>query len=317
MMQISFSRLAEYGAARIGMEPGNFIGVCLGVFSGLTLMANGAIGKDLGQEIDPFVIAFFRSVLVAGLLIPWFARNGFERITPSNHRLQFLNGVVFTAAFAGWFWALPRVQLDLIAAIGFTSQLFAILGAILFFGEKSRVWRWGALCVGLIGALVIIQPGYAEMTPGIIVVIGTAILFSTNRLIIKVVATRDNPETVVIWQSVWASILTLPLAVYFWSTPNFAQICWLVGLAILTILSHYSMAWALRVADIVAVEPTTFMRLIWASLLGFIFFGEVPQLPTILGGLIVLGSIIYIARRERRDGRDARLVREAAETEAG
>lgn len=316
-MQSVFSRIAEAAAGRIGVEPGNFLGVCLGVFAGLTLMANGAIGKHLGHEIDPFVIAFFRSVLVAVILIPWFARNGFERITPSNHRLQFLNGLVFTGAFVGWFWALPRVQLDLIAAIGFTSQLFAILGAIMFLGETSRAWRWGALGVGLVGAIVIIQPGYAELTPAVIVLLCTAILFSINRLIIKVVATRDNPETVVIWQAIWASVLTLPLALYFWVTPNLVQFGWLIGLAFLTIISHYALAWALRIADVVAVEPTTFMRLIWASLLGFIFFDDVPQWPTILGGAIVLGSIIYIARRERREGREARLVREAAETDAG
>lgn len=312
-----FSHFAERVAARIGMEPGNFIGVCLGVFAGLTLIANGAVGKALGAEIDPFVITFFRSLLVSAILIPWFTRHGYARIRPSNHRLQFINGVVFTAAFVGWFWALPRVHLDLIAAIGFTSQLFAIVGAILFLGETSRPWRWSALGVGFLGTMVIIRPGFAEMTPGVIVVICTAVLFSINRLFIKVIATRDNPETVVVWQAIWATILTLPLALSVWSTPNFGQFLWLIALALLTIISHFSLAWALRLADVGAVEPTTFARLIWASLLGFLFFGEVPNLFTILGGLIVLGSIVYIARRERREGRERQVTAEIVEGDGG
>ena len=113
----------------------------------------------------------------------------------------------------------------------------------------------------------------------------------------------DNPETVVVWQAIWPTILTLPLAVFAWSMPNMIQFAWLVVLALLTIVSHYSLAWALRLADVGAVEPTTFTRLIWGSLLGYLFFDELPHLFTILGGIIVLGSIIYIAQRERREGR--------------
>ncbi|MCZ6763868.1 MAG: DMT family transporter [Alphaproteobacteria bacterium] len=307
---------ADAAAHRIGMEPGNFLGVCLGVFSGLALMANGAIGKDLGAEIHPFLIAFFRSVLVVAVLLPWFARAGYARIRPSSYRLQMVNGLVFTVAFVAWFWALPRVQLDLVASIGFTSQLYAILGAILFLGETSRPWRWAALGVGFIGAMVIVRPGFVEMSPGVLVLIVTAVLFSTNRLIIKVIATRDNPETVVVWQALLSSFLTLPLAIFYWTTPSASQFAWLVALAVLTVISHYSLAWALRLGDVGAVEPTTFARLIWAAMLGYIFFGDVPNFFTILGGLIVLASIIYIARRERREGKARRAALEAAEAQA-
>lgn len=290
-------------AARIGVEPGNFIGVCLAVFSGLALMANGAVGKHLGGEVHPFVIVFIRSVVVGVCLLAMFGRQGYARLKPAGHGLIFINGLVFTAATLGWFWALPRVPLDLVAAIGFTSQLYAMVAAILFLGETSRPWRWAALAVGFGGAMIIIRPGFVEITPGTIVVLVTAVLYSTSRLLIKVIATRDTPAIMVTWQALWASLLSLPAALYMWTTPTPAQGFWLLVLAALTVLSHYTLAWALRLADVGAVEPTTFMRLVWAAMLGFIFFGEVPNLFTIAGGLVVLGSIIYIARRERQDGK--------------
>ena len=302
-MSKSLKQHARPLAARIGVEPGNFIGVCLAIFSGIALMANGAIGKLLGGEIHPFLVTFFRSIIIMLLLFPWFARKGYHLIRPTSHRQQFLNGIVFTAAMVGWFWALPRTPLDMVAGIGFTSQLYAIIGAILFLGEKPRLWRWLALLVGFAGAMIIVRPGFIEFTPGILVLIITAVLFSTNRLMIKVIATKDNPETSVVWMSFWASIFTFPLAIFFWQIPDVTQALLLIFIALLTIVSHYSLAWALKLGDIGAIEPTTFMRLIWGALFGFFLFGDIPNIYTIIGALIVFASIAYIARRERREGK--------------
>ncbi|MEK9678746.1 MAG: DMT family transporter [Rhodospirillaceae bacterium] len=304
-MFTGITRLSEKIAHRIGVEPGNFIGVCLAIASGLALMGNGAIGKHLGQEMHPFVVAFVRSLMMTLVLFPWFMRkDGYARLRPSSHIRQIINGTVFTGAVLCWFWALPRVQLDLLAAIGFTSQIYAIVGAILFLGETARLWRWMALLVGFVGAMIILRPGFVEMTPGIIATIASAILFSTNRLLVKTIATKDNPETSVVWMAFWASVMLLPFMIPVWEMPNGVQWLWLIAISALTIVSHFCLAWALRLADIGAVEPTTFMRLIWGALLGFVFFDEIPDPFTVIGGVIVVASVIYIARRERQEGKE-------------
>ena len=105
------------------------------------------------------------------------------------------------------------------------------------------------------------------------------------------------------WQAIWAVLFTLPFALWVWAVPNWSQALWLFAIAAFAVGSHYTMAWALRLADVGAVEPTTFMRLVWGAMLGLVFFGEVPNLFTIAGGLVVLGAILYIARRERREGK--------------
>ncbi len=304
-MFTGITRLSENIADRIGVEPGNFIGVCLAIASGLALMGNGAIGKHLGQEMHPFVVAFVRSLMMTLVLFPWLMRkDGYARLRPSSHMRQIINGAVFTGAVLCWFWALPRVQLDLLAAIGFTSQIYAIVGAILFLGETARLWRWIALLVGFVGAMIILRPGFVEMTPGIIATVASAILFSTNRLLVKTIATKDNPETSVVWMAFWASVMLLPFMIPVWEMPNGEQWLWLIAISALTIVSHFCLAWALRLADIGAVEPTTFMRLIWGALLGFIFFDEIPDPFTVIGGVIVVASVIYIARRERQEGKE-------------
>ena len=228
-------------AYRVGVEPGNFMGVCLAILSGFMLMINGAIGKYLGEEIHPFLITFFRSAIIVAILMPAFILAGYERIRPARHRYQFFNGLVFTGAVVGWFWCLPRVPLDMVAAIGFTSQLYAMLGAIIFLGEKTKGWRWVVLFIGFLGAMIIVRPGFVEITPGVFVLIITAILFSTNRLIIKWLSTKDSPEATVVWMSFWTTIFTLPLAFLYWQHPTLVQSLWLVAIALVTIISHYTM----------------------------------------------------------------------------
>lgn len=296
--------------ARLGRESGNFIGICLAVLATVFLMGIGAIGKELGKSIDPFQITFIRSVLMMVIFLPIFMRVGFARIKPTRPGLQMFNGLIFTVAVLGWFWALPRVPLDLVASIGFTSQLWAILGAILFMGEKPHARRWAALVIGLIGALIILRPGFAPLTPAIIVIASGTVLWAANRLIGKSVATQDNPETWVVWQAVWVSVFALIPAVWVWQTPTFEQWLWLLGLSGLTILNHFTSAWALRLADLGAIEPISYLRLLWAAMLGFVFFGDIPNIFTIIGGAMVLSSVIYIARRERQLGKQSQAVSE-------
>lgn len=295
--------VAQRIAAIVGVETGNFMGICLAIVSGFALMINGAIGKSLGGEMHPFLVTFFRSAIIVAILIPSFIIGGYQRIRPNSHKYQFFNGLVFTGAVVGWFWCLPRVPLDMVAAIGFTSQLYAILGAILFLGEKAKGWRWIMLLVGFVGAMIIVRPGYVQISPGVLVLIATALLFSTNRLIIKWLSTKDNPEATVVWMSFWATIFTIPLAYIYWQTPTLTQSLLLISIALVTMVSHYTMTWALKLGDIGAIEPTTFMRLIWGAIIGFFVFEDIPDLFTICGGLIVFISIIYTARRERREGK--------------
>ncbi|MEE2745848.1 MAG: DMT family transporter [Pseudomonadota bacterium] len=307
-MRKFLEHLAQKIAYRVGVEPGNFIGICLAILSGFALMINGAIGKSLGGEMHPFLITFFRSAIIVAILLPSFLIGGYQRIKPTRHRYQFFNGLVFTGAVVGWFWCLPRVPLDMVAAIGFTSQLYAILGAIMFLGEKAKGWRWVMLLVGFFGAMIIVRPGFVEISPGVFVLIVTAILFSTNRLIIKWLSRKDNPEATVVWMSFWATIFTIPLAFIYWQVPTLTQSFLLISIALVTIISHYTMTWALKLGDIGAIEPTTFMRLIWGAIIGFFIFNDLPDVFTICGGLVVFISIIYTARRERKEGRKEEMV---------
>ena len=284
-----------------GKYSNSFVGITLVILSGLMLSVNGAIGKQLGQDLHPFFITFIRAFIMVLFLSPWVLRKGSIRIKTKRPGLHFLNGIFITLALFGWFWALPRTPLDLITAVGFTTPIFAVLGAIIFLGEKSQLWRWGALVVGILGALVIIRPTAEGIPPGVLAALFSALCFAVTKLLTKVITRTDPPGSIVFSQAFWVTILASPVAIYFWETPNWEQSLWILGLSVVTIMNHFAITWAIKLADIGLIEPITFTRLIWAAIVGYIIFGDQPNVYTLVGGSIVLASVVFIARYERQE----------------
>ena len=278
----------------------NFVGIGLALLSALLLIINGAIGKQLGQEMHPFLLNFIRAFIMVMFLLPWILRKGTAGIKTKRSGLQFINGLFFMLALSAWFWALPRLPLDLITAVGFTAQTFAVLGAIFFLGERSEPWRWGALVVGVIGALIFVRPGVDNVSLGVLAMLFSSLCFAVSKLLVKVITRIDRPESVVFWQAFWVALLAFPIALFFWSTPSMEQMAWIIALAIVTTMNHFCMTWSIKLADIAIIEPMAFTRLIWAAIVGYILFSDVPNTFTLIGGAVVLSSVVYIARRERQ-----------------
>jgi len=229
----------------------SLIGITLVILSGFLLSINGAIGKYLGQDLHPL---------------------GGVGIRMRRPGLHVINGFFFTFALFGWFWALPRIPLDLNTAVGFTTPIFAVLGAIIFLGEKSEPWRWGALVVGIIGALIIIRPTIYGIPPGVLAAVFSALCFAVTKLLTKVITKSDAPESIVFSQAFWVTVFAFPVAVYFWENPNLEQFIWIILLSIVTIMNHFAITWAIKLSDIGVIEPVTFTRLIWSALVGYLIF---------------------------------------------
>jgi len=103
-----------------------------------------------------------------------------------------------------------------------------------------------------------------------------------------------------LWQHLWVSLLLLPVAIAYWSMPSPAQWALLVVCGVLGAAGHYCMTRAFRVADISAVQSVKFLELVWASIMGFIVFSTVPGFWTVIGGMVIFVSTLWLARRETR-----------------
>jgi drug/metabolite transporter (DMT)-like permease len=271
--------------------------------TGLLFTVLNAILKKVSHELDPWLVGWLRYALGALVVLAAVLRAGAARLAPSRHGLQFLRGAFHAGGLMLWFAALPSVSLAELTAIGFSGPLFVCLGAVLFLGERMSAARWLAVLAGFGGVLLVVQPwqgGLPGVTTGTLLMLASAPVFAGSFLVAKVLTRHDHPDVIVLWQHLWVAALMLPFAAAGWTMPDGVQWALLVLCGLLGAAGHYCMTRAFRVADISATQPVKFLELVWAALLGFAFFGAVPEGRTLAGGAAILASTLWLARREAR-----------------
>lgn len=285
---------------RVLSEPANVRGILLAVISGILLSGATAIGKQLTAELPPFQVGFVRGVLLFLFMLPWMLRIGIRQFRPHRWWVHIARAIISAIAVLLWFWALPRIPLAELIALEFTSPLFVLVAAILLLGERSYTWRWMALGAGFAGSMLIVRPGFSEVSPGMIAILLSAICFAANRVMAKYLLRTDTPTTLVVIRAVLVALFMLPPALFVWEWPTTTQWGWLLLLGGIGMVNQFTATWAIKLADLGSIEPVNFLRLVWAALIGFFFFAEVPSILTMIGGSIMIGSVVYVTRREHR-----------------
>jgi drug/metabolite transporter (DMT)-like permease len=127
-------------------------------------------------------------------------------------------------------------------------------------------------------------------------------LMAGSNLIGKVVAGRDRPAVVVLWQSVVGAVCFTPLGLWFWQTPTSAQLALFLAAGFFGTMGYFFITWAFRLVDISALQPITFLGIIWAALMDVIVWGKTSDVWTFVGAAIIVTATSYIAHREARSG---------------
>lgn len=277
----------------------------------------GAVVHGLGEDLHPTVIGFFRGL--CGLLasLPLLARTGIGGFRTRHLRQHVLRSFFAVISMYAFFWALSVSPLAKITALHFTTPIFATLMAVVLLGERIRARRIVALVAGFAGAMIILQPGIAAFDLGGLLVLLSAFLWAMGLVSTKVLARTDSPETVVLHMGVFFTLFTIPAAVYFWQTPDLTQLALLMAIGVLGTVNHLCITQAFKEADASAVLPVDFSRLIFASIVGYFWFAEVPDAGTWIGGTVIFCSGTYIAYREGQVRRQQRAAETAVANASG
>ncbi len=259
---------------------------------------NGSL-RTLTLQLDPFQVQFLRYFLGMWIMLALALQSGLAACRPHSVAGHFTRGAAHTVGLILWFTALPKVSLADMTAIGFTGPLFIMMGAYLFFKEPMHWERWLAALIGFAGVMVVVGPkltasgGYFTL-----VMLGSAPAFAASFLLTKALTRVDTPQNIVLWQSISVSILSLPMALLHWQSPNAFQWSIFVLTGFLGSLGHYCLTRSFQVADISATQSVKFLDLVWSAAIGWLLFADSPSQSTILGGTIICASTIWIARRE-------------------
>ncbi|MDA0661775.1 MAG: DMT family transporter [Proteobacteria bacterium] len=281
-----------------GLLSGSLGGIALMIAASVVLIFQHSTAKWLSADLSVLEIVFFRTVTALLFFLPWIFRSGLEIFRTQRIGLHLFRAVLQTLSAFGFFIALAVAPLATVTALQFTTPIFAVLIGIVVLGERVSVRRWSAIIAGFIGTVVIIRPDAATFEWGTLLVLGSALSWAGAIIIIKTLGRTDSSVTITAYMYLLMTPITLLAALFDWAWPTLEQYGWLIAMGLSGAGAHILMAEALRRAPTHVVSPFEFFRLIWATLIGIFIFGDPPDMFVWTGGLIVMGSVSYIAWRE-------------------
>ncbi len=273
-------------------------GIAWMVVTGLLFVGVTGIVRHLSSDMNPIQAAFIRYALGLVIMAPVLLRLGRADFVEARFGLHLARGLAHGAGVMLWFFAMSRIPIAEVTALGFTAPIFTTIGAAMFLGERLHARRIGAVLVGFAGTLVILRPGIEIVDIGAIAQLAAAPLMAVSFLIAKALTRTEEPRTIVAFLTVIVTVLLLGPALLVWRTPTMTELGWLFATATFATCGHLALTQAFRAAEITVTQPISFLQLVWATLLGFYVFGEVPDGFTWLGAAIIVTSATYIAHRE-------------------
>lgn len=203
----------------------------------------------------------------------------------------------FIGMFLG-FWSIANLPLSQAIALAYSSPIFVTIAAVLMLGEVVRVRRWAAVAIGFIGMLVIVRPFSHTFTLGSLVAVSAAITSAIVAIQIKQLSTTDGPDTIVFWTYVLWVPMSLVAALFQWHWPQGITWLWLALTGMLGTIGQVMWTRALKLGEVSALTPISFVQLVVVTIAGWLLFGEQVDRWTLLGAGIIFASTAYIAHRE-------------------
>ncbi len=280
------------------IKPNVVVGCCWMLVLASCTALDVVIIRIVGQSLHPFEIGFFRVFFALLLVTPWLIRAGWVDLRTEFLPLHAGRAALKLAGQIAYFYAILIMPLADVAAIGFTKPMFVAIGAVLFLGEIMRARRWAAIAIGFLGILIILRPASGVFDPWILTAVAAAIALAAVTLMMKYLSSREATTRILAWNLVISVPIALVLALPVWTTPSLFLLALLLLQGGLGALAQLSMARAMRLADASAITAVEFIRLPLVAILAYIFFGELADFWTWAGAAVILGSTLYLVRRE-------------------
>ena len=281
----------------------NVKGIGWMLLSGIMFIGVTGIVRYLGDEMHPIQAAFIRYAFGIVLVVPVILRVGLYGLLSTRIHLHASRGLVHGIGVMLWFYAMSRLPIAEVTALGFTTPIFTTAGAMLILGERVKNYRVAGILVGFIGALIVLRPGLRIIDFGAVAMLIAAPLFACSLLMAKVATKTESSSVIVALLSIFCTLTLLPLALVYWRTPTTEEWSLLFLTAIFATLGHYFLTRAFESAELSALQPFTFLQLVWATLLGLVVFSEQPDLWLWLGAGVIVFSATWIGRQEVRSSR--------------
>jgi len=288
--------------SRVGGLPVNIQGALWALLATGVFAMVAALAKLAVTEYHVLQILFFRQMMVLLSALPSISRD-FPQSLKTQHPLAHVARLMgaFVALACG-IWAVAVLPLTTAVTLGFAKAFFVALLAMRFLGEPVGTHRIGAVIVGFIGVLVVLRPGLGGVIDAIdthmLIPLAGALGAAVAMISVRRLSQSESTATLLVYQAVFVGLLAGVPLIWLWQTPDLAGFVLLMAMSGLATLGQWVGVQALRLGEASVIGPIQYTQLIFAALLGIMFFGEWPEVSTLAGAGIIILSAVYILHRE-------------------
>ena len=278
-------------------------GILLMIAAALVLQMVDGLAKHLGGTYSPLFVGWARYAAAALIVLPCTAALRGPRIFPTEQLgSHVLRTLLLVTAMSLYFVAISYIPLATAISAYFVAPVAAMVLSALFLKERLTAAKFLSVGLGFAGALVIVRPGNG-INPGILLAIGSGLAYAVYMIATRRTALASDPLKTLTFQCVVGAALLTPQALLNWSTPVAADIPAFVGLGLFSLLAHFMLIVAFRMAETSVLAPLVYFELIGAAIIGYFAFGEVPGPATVVGAALIIAAGLILLRQ--RDGRAA------------
>ncbi len=270
------------------------LGILVMIIGMIILASTDAISKYLTISFAVVQILWIRYMAFAAIgsfvVIKKYGLSGIRTNRPIAQiaRALILTGTNFMAVFT--LSIMPMADAHAILAI---SPLMVTVVSAPILGEVICRQRWIAVAFGFIGVLIILRPGAGIFDPVALIPLVVALSFSTYTVLTKIISRDDPNETTLFYTGIVGLSSLTPIGPFFWSTPTPIEWFWLAVAAVLGSIAHVFIITALHLAPASILQPFNYTMLVWATVLGFFVFGNLPDFWTVTGALVIVVSGLF------------------------
>lgn len=276
-------------------------GIALMLVAVSILPVMDGFAKHLGQSLPVLQVVwgrfFFNVILVLPVLAALHGRKG---LIPPRPGIQIIRGLCLVTATTLFFSALTFLPIADTLAIFFIQPLIVTALSPFVLGEHVGVRRWSAVIVGFIGTLIIIRPGFQEINLGTVLALAAGLCFASYLLLTRRIAGTGRPLVTATFTGLAGAIVLTVAMPWVWQWPTATQWLELVLIGLISTLGHYCIVKAYEHTEATVLAPFSFAEILMAVLVGYAWFGDLPDRWTVVGVVILVASGIYISFREGR-----------------
>ena len=283
-------------------QPRPLIGIALMLAAMAILPVIDVFAKKLGQAGMPILIAVWARALFGGLMtLPFALRaEGARAFRPAQPLRQLLRAALLFGATFLFFSALKYLPIADALAIFFVNPLVVVILSALVLRERVGPRRWAAVAVGFVGTLIIIRPGMVEVNPGTLLALGAGVALGSYFVLTRAMAGVADAMVLNFQTSAIGAVLMGLALPVLWVDPSPVQWAMLAAVGVIATLGHVLITKAYEHAEASLLAPLAFTEIVTATILGYVFFSDLPDRWTVLGVAILIASAIYISIRERQ-----------------